>query len=54
MDITERKITADLDAEMESRVLEALRHASRGRTVLSISHRVYESHGGRTVELLPQ
>ena len=38
----------------ESRVLEALRHASRGRTVLSISHRVYESLGGRTVELLPQ
>ena len=26
----------------------------RGRTVLSISHRVYESLGGRTVELLPQ
>lgn len=51
---TERKITADLDAETESRVLEALRHASRGRTVLSISHRVYESLGGRTVELLPQ
>ncbi len=54
MDITERKITADLDAEMESRVLEALRHASRGRTVLSISHRVDKSHGGRMVELLPQ
>lgn len=48
------EITADLDAETESRVLEALRHASRGRTVLSISHRVYESLGGRTVELLPQ
>ena len=48
------EITADLDAETESRVLEALRHASRGRTVLSISHRVYESLSGRTVELLPQ
>lgn len=48
------EITADLDAETESRVLEAPRHASRGRTVLSISHRVYESLGGRTVELLPQ
>jgi hypothetical protein len=48
------EITADLDAETESRVPEALRHASRGRTVLSISRRVYESLGGRTVELLPQ
>ena len=48
------EITADLDAETESHVLEAPRHASRRRTVLSISHRVYESLGGRTVELLPQ
>ena len=48
------EITADLDAETESRVLEALRHASQGRTVLSISHRVYESLGGRTVEIIPQ
>ncbi len=32
-------------------VLEALRRASTGRTVLSISHRVYESLGGRTVEI---
>ena len=48
------EITADLDAETESRVLEALRHASQGRTVLSISHRVYESLVGRTVEIIPQ
>ena len=48
------EITADLDAETESRVLEALRHASQGRTVLSISHRVYESLGGQTVEIIPQ
>ena len=47
------EITADLDAETESRVLEALRHASRGRTVLSISHRVYETLGGRTIEIKP-
>ena len=48
------EITADLDAETESRVLEALRHASQGRTVLSISHRVYESLGGQTLEIIPQ
>ena len=45
------EITANLDAETEEQVLEALRHASRGRTVLSVSHRVYESLGGRTVEI---
>jgi len=45
------EITANLDAETESRVLEALRQASRGRTVLSVSHRIYESLGGRIVEI---
>ncbi len=45
------EITANLDAETESRVLEALRQASRGRTVLSVSHRMYESLGGRIVEI---
>ena len=34
-----------------SRVLEALRRASAGRTVLSVSHRVYENLGGRTIEI---
>ena len=48
------EITANLDAETEEQVLEALRQASRGRTVLSVSHRVYESLGGRTVEIKPQ
>ena len=33
------EITANLDARTEERVLEALRRASSGRTVLSISHR---------------
>ena len=42
------EITANLDAETEARVLEALRRASAGRTVLSVSHRVYENLGGRT------
>ena len=45
------EITANLDAETEVRVLEALRRASAGRTVLSVSHRVYEDLGGRTIEI---
>ena len=47
------EITANLDAETEARVLEALRRASEGRTVLSISHRIYENLGGKTVEIKP-
>ena len=39
--------------ETEARVLEALRRASAG-TVLSISHRIYENLGGRTVEIRPE
>ena len=45
------EITANLDAETEAQVLDALRRASAGRTVLSISHRVYETLGGRTIEI---
>ena len=45
------EITANLDAETEARVLAALRRASAGRTVLSVSHRVYENLGGRTIEI---
>lgn len=45
------EITANLDAETEARVLGALRRASDGRTVLSVSHRIYEDLGGRTVEM---
>ena len=48
------EITANLDAETEARVLEALCRASEGRTVLSVSHRVYENLGGRTIEIRPQ
>ena len=47
------EITANLDAQTEARVLEALRRASEGRTVLSVSHRVQESLGGRTIETRP-
>ena len=48
------EITANLDAETEACVLEALRRASEGRTVLSVSHRIYENLGGRTVEVRTQ
>lgn len=48
------EITANLDAETEARVLDALRRASKGRTVLSVSHRIYENLGGRTVEIKAQ
>lgn len=48
------EITANLDAETEARVLSALRRASKGRTVLSVSHRVSENLGGRTVEIPAQ
>ena len=47
------EITANLDAETEAQVLDAFRRASAGRTVLSISHRVYETLGGRTIEIKP-
>lgn len=45
------EITANLDAATESRVLEALRRASKGRTVFSVSHRIYENLGGKTIEI---
>ena len=44
------EIAASLDAETEERVLSALRRATKGHTVLSISHRVYEKRG-RVVEI---
>ena len=48
------EITANLDAETEARVLAALRRASVGRTVLSISHRTCEALGARTIEIAPK
>ena len=48
------EITANLDAETEARVLTALRRACEGRTVLSVSHRIYESLGGQVVEIRTQ
>lgn len=43
------EITASLDSLTEEKVLLALQHASENRAVLSISHRLYEKHGGRRI-----
>lgn len=45
------EITANLDSETEENVLETLKEASKNRTVLSISHRLYEHSGGRRISL---
>jgi ABC-type multidrug transport system fused ATPase/permease subunit len=43
------EMTASLDSLTEKRVMAALDRASSKRTVLSISHRLYEQQGGRIV-----
>ncbi|MFV0618002.1 ABC transporter ATP-binding protein [Megasphaera sp. WILCCON 0056] len=43
------EITANLDSLTERQVLSALQAAARNRTVLSISHRLYEASGGRMI-----
>ena len=45
------EITANLDSHTEAAVLKALQNAAEGRTILSISHRLYETSGGRTVTI---
>lgn len=45
------EITANLDAHTEKEVLTALRQAAKHRTVISISHRLYQEQGGRRVEI---
>lgn len=45
------EITANLDAETELTVLHALSRASANRTVLSISHRLYEEGGSREIKI---
>lgn len=45
------EITANLDADTEQTVLEALRQASADRTVVSISHRLFEHTGSRLVTI---
>ena len=44
------EITANLDAQTEKEVLQALKRVSENRTVISISHRV-NARSGRIVEL---
>lgn len=44
------EITANLDAQTEEEVLQALKRASEGRTVISISHRV-NAETGRTIPI---
>ncbi len=45
------EITANLDSDTEQRILEALQAASCNRTMLSISHRLYEYSGGRYITI---
>lgn len=45
------EITANLDAETEHLVLEALQKAAENRTVVSISHRLYSKSGGRQITI---
>lgn len=45
------EITANLDASTEQMVLEALKKASAHRTVLSISHRLYQQTGARQIHI---
>lgn len=43
------EITANLDSNTEQRVLDALERAAKGRTVLSISHRLQERVNGQRI-----
>lgn len=43
------EITANLDSDTEAKVMAALQSAAQNRTVISISHRLYESNGGRRI-----
>ncbi|MCH5203514.1 MAG: ABC transporter ATP-binding protein [Oscillospiraceae bacterium] len=45
------EITANLDSSTEEQVMNALRAATENRTVVSISHRLYETSGSREIPL---
>lgn len=47
------EITANMDAETENMVLDVLGNASNGRTVMSISHRLYRKTEGREARQIP-
>lgn len=48
------EITANLDSATETQIMKALAEASENRTVLSISHRLFEQTGGRQIEMESQ
>lgn len=49
------EITANLDSVTEARILDVLRQASAGRTVISISHRIHEKlQQGRVITIAPK
>ena len=45
------EITANLDSDTERTVLDVLSKAAANRTVLSISHRIFEHVGGRSISI---
>lgn len=45
------EITANLDADTEQTVLKALKNISENRTVISISHRIYENTQSRLIKI---
>lgn len=45
------EITANLDSSTEKQVLLVLNEATKGRTTISISHRLYEQNKGRIISL---
>lgn len=47
------EITANMDAETENMVLYALGNASNGKTVISISHRLYKKSEGQETRQIP-
>ena len=48
------EITANLDSNTEAALMTAMKNASKDRTVLSISHRLYEEAGGRKISIHAQ
>lgn len=45
------EITANIDSATEEKVIGALIKASKNRTVISISHRLFEKNGGRIIHI---
>ena len=45
------EVTANLDSATERQVMDTLSVAVRGRTVISVSHRLFEQEGGRLVHV---